>query len=109
MGKGDRAGRGVGGGPAAHLAAGKGAGVREPVHWSDHPRYGGHSAPDRLAALARAPGLRALARRGLLLEVVSYFTQVPELVALLRAHPDLRVVIDPAAIPLHLDPWRLPF
>src|SRR6185369_16384046 len=59
----------------AHLAAGKVAGVREPVHWSDDPRYGGHSARDRLAALARAPGLRALARRGLLLEVVSYFTQ----------------------------------
>jgi predicted TIM-barrel fold metal-dependent hydrolase len=50
-----------------------------------------------------------LARRGLLLEVVSYFTQVPELVALLRAHPDLRVVIDHAAMPLHLDPWRVPF
>jgi predicted TIM-barrel fold metal-dependent hydrolase len=93
----------------AHLAAGPVVGIREPVHASSDPRYAGHGTPDRLAALTTAPGLGVLAAKGLLLEVVSFFPQVPDLIRLLNAHPDLLVVINHACMPVHLDQGVPPF
>ncbi len=95
---------------AAHRAAGPVVGVRETIRWHPDPakRWTDAGILDR-PAIRR--GIAALARAGMLLEVLMNPYQSDDVARLARDMPDLQIVVNHCATPVDrdaagLDRWR---
>ena len=95
---------------AKHVAAagGRFCGVRNRTAWHASPDVTSNLVsppPGPLAHPAFEDGARRLARQGLPLDVWCYHTQLPHVIALARAVPELTVVIDHVGGPLGIGPF----
>ena len=95
----------------AHIAAGKGRfrGIRHVTAYDADPAIRPshtHPAPGLMVSDAYVEGCRRLARRGLLLDAWLYHTQLPELLQLARAVPELTIVLDHLGGPLGMGEWQ---
>lgn len=95
----------------AHAQAGGGRfrGIRHAGAWDPDPRIArSHTNPPpdlyRLASFNR--GLDVLARLGMVFEAWQYHTQLHEVAALARAHPDLSIVLNHLGAPLGIGPYE---
>ncbi|MBX3530320.1 MAG: amidohydrolase family protein [Rhizobiaceae bacterium] len=87
----------------AHVQAGRGRfrGVRDLTHWDEDPAiHKVHTRTGMLATPHAAEVAALLSQMGLSLDVFCYHTQLPEVVALARLFPDLRIVINHVGTPL---------
>ncbi|MBN9035802.1 MAG: amidohydrolase family protein [Rhizobiales bacterium] len=78
-------------------------GLRIPAHWLGHASFDGASQPGLLASPAAAWLASLMSRHDLVLDVSLFHTQFGELLALARAAPGLRIVVNHCGMPLHLD------
>ncbi|MDD8024561.1 MAG: amidohydrolase family protein [Paracoccaceae bacterium] len=95
----------------ALIEAGQGAlcGIRNTTAWHADPavRSNPRPAPEGLLrSAAFIEGARAVAARGLTLDIWAYQTQLDEIVAVARAVPELTVVVDHCGGPLGVGPYR---
>ena len=95
---------------AAHVEAGQGRfrGIRHASAWDAGPgiRPGHTNPPPQLFGdPAFRSGLAALGRAGLSFDAWLYHPQLPELVDLARAHPDVPIVLDHLGGPLGIGPY----
>ncbi len=89
----------------AHVRAGgnRFRGIRHITAWDDEPavRHPGYPVPPRLMEdAAFREGLRRLGKLGLSFDAWLYHPQIPELTALARAVPEVRIVLDHVCGPL---------
>jgi predicted TIM-barrel fold metal-dependent hydrolase len=95
----------------ALIEAGQGAlcGIRNTTAWHADPavRSNPRPAPEGLLrSAAFIEGARAVAARGLTLDIWAYQTQLDEVVAIARAMPELTVVVNHCGGPLGVGPYR---
>ena len=94
---------------AAHVEAGRGRfrGVRHVVAWDPAPELQAGLA--RHGDMLRMPefgeGVAAVGRAGLSFETWCYMTQLPQLVALVRANPGVAILVDHLGGPLDAGPY----
>ena len=94
----------------AHVAAGDGRfrGVRHVTAYDADDRIRtSHTnpPPELMRSDTFARGIAALGRAELSFEAWLYFPQLPELVELARAHPDVRIVLDHLGGPIGIGPY----
>jgi len=94
----------------AHKAAagGRFCGIRNRTAWHPSPEVTSNLVtppPGPLENPAFHDGARRLARHGLPLDVWAYHTQLPHVIALARAVPELTVVVDHVGGPLGIGPF----
>jgi predicted TIM-barrel fold metal-dependent hydrolase len=94
----------------AHLAVAgpRFRGVRNRTAWHPSPEVRSNLVtppPGPLGHPAFADGARVLARLGLTLDVWAYHTQLPQVIALARAVPELTLVLDHVGGPLGVGPF----
>jgi predicted TIM-barrel fold metal-dependent hydrolase len=94
----------------AHRAAsgGRFCGIRNRTAWHESPEVTTNLVlppPGPLGHPAFADGARRLAKAGLPLDVWCYHTQLPHLIALARAVPELTIVVDHVGGPLGIGPF----
>ncbi len=94
----------------AHLARSERfRGIRHAAGWDADPRVrNSHTNPPQglLALPAFRDGVEALGARGLSFEAWLYHHQIPELIDLARAFPDLSIVFDHFGGPLGIGPYE---
>jgi predicted TIM-barrel fold metal-dependent hydrolase len=95
---------------AAHVAAGGGRfrGIRHASSWDADPGIrNAHTdpPPGLLADPSFRVGLAVLGRAGLRFDAWHYHPQIPELVDLARAHPEVPIVLDHLGGPLGIGPY----
>jgi predicted TIM-barrel fold metal-dependent hydrolase len=94
----------------AHMArSGRFRGIRHAAGWDADERVrNSHTDPPRGLLLDRSfrEGMNELARRGLSFEAWLYHPQIPELISLARAHPDVTIVLDHFGGPLGIGPYQ---
>lgn len=95
---------------AAHVEAGRGRfrGVRHASAWHPSPdidRAHSRPPPELFGLPAFRDGFAALGEAGLSFDAWLYFTQLPELVDLARANPDVVIVLDHLGGPLAIGPY----
>jgi len=96
---------------AAHVEAGQGRfrGVRHASAWHASPdvrRSHTDPPPELLRLPSFREGFAALGRAGLTFDAWLYFTQLPELVELAQANPDVPIVLDHLGGPIAIGPHR---
>src|SRR5579859_698806 len=96
---------------AAHVDAGRGRfrGVRHVSAWDPSPQIrASHTnpPPDLFRTPAFRQGFAALGRAGLGFDAWLYFPQLPQLVELANAHPDVRIVLDHLGGPIGIGPYE---
>jgi len=94
----------------AHIAAGNGRfrGIRHAAGWDASPdvRNSHTNPPEHLYADPKfRDGLKELAKRKLTFEAWQYHTQLPDVIALARAVPDAKIVLDHVGGPLGIGPY----
>jgi len=94
----------------AHIAAGNGRfrGIRHAASWDASPdiRKSHTNPPQGLYAQPKfREGLKELARRNLTFEAWQYHPQLPDLIALARAVPDAKIVLNHVGGPLGIGPY----
>jgi predicted TIM-barrel fold metal-dependent hydrolase len=94
----------------AHVAAagGRFCGIRNRTAWHPSPDVTSNLVappPGPLENPAFAEGARRLARHGLPLDIWCYHTQLPHVIALARAVPELTIVVDHVGGPLGIGPF----
>jgi len=94
----------------AHVEAGDGMfrGIRHVNAWDGDDRIRpSHTnpPPDLMRQPAFADGFAALGRLGLSFDAWMYFPQLPELVDLVRAHPETPVILDHIGGPIGIGPY----
>lgn len=88
----------------AHQAASsRFKGIRDNIAWHDNPAIAHKARPGLLATPAALAAARLLADRELLLEVWIYYTQIEDVIALARAVPHLKIILNHLGTPI-LDP-----
>ncbi len=95
----------------AHIDAGRGRfrGIRHSTSWSpypDVPNTAREVPPGTLTSPDLIDGVRMLGELGLTFDAWMYFDQLPELVHLAKAAPDVRIVLDHLGGPLAIGPHR---
>jgi predicted TIM-barrel fold metal-dependent hydrolase len=84
-------------------------GIRNQTAWHADPAIASNPVPPEQGVLrdpAFAAGVRQLARRGLVLDIWAYHTQLDEVAALADACPDTVIVLDHCGGPLGAGPYR---
>jgi len=94
----------------AHIAAGNGRfrGIRHAAGWDASPdvRKSHTNPPEHRYALPKfREGLKELAKRNLTFEAWQYHPQLPDLIALARAVPEAKIVLDHVGGPLGIGPY----
>ena len=90
------------------IAGARFCGIRNRTAWHPSPEVTSNLVsppPGPLEHPAFAEGARRLAQHGLPLDVWCYHTQLPHLIALARAAPELTVVVDHVGGPLGIGPF----
>ena len=95
----------------AHVEAGGGRfrGIRHASAWDASPTIRPshtHPPPGLLGLHSFRRGFAALGRMGLTFDAWLYFRQIPELVELTRAHPEVDVVVDHLGGPSGIGPYE---
>jgi predicted TIM-barrel fold metal-dependent hydrolase len=88
---------------AAHEEAAGGLlrGFRGLTHWHADPEiHKVHTQPDILSSDAAMQAIASVSRRGLMLDVWPYHTQLPEVMSIAKAFPDLTIVVNHLGTPL---------
>jgi predicted TIM-barrel fold metal-dependent hydrolase len=94
----------------AHIAAGNGRfrGIRHAAGWDASPdvRNSHTNPPEHLYAQPKfREGLKELAKRNLTFEAWQYHPQLPDLIALARAVPEAKIVLNHVGGPLGIGPY----
>jgi L-fuconolactonase len=90
------------------IAGGRFCGIRNRTAWHPSPEITSNLVtppPGPLETPAFHEGARRLARHGLPLDVWGYHTQLPHVIALAKAVPELTVVVDHVGGPLGIGPF----
>ena len=95
---------------AAHVeaAGGRFRGIRHSAAWDPDPaiaRSHSNPPPDLYRRASFREGLATLGRMGLSFDAWQYHPQLPELVDLARAHPDVPIVVNHLGAPLGIGPY----
>jgi L-fuconolactonase len=96
---------------AAHIDAGRGRfrGIRHSSAWDASPkvwRSPADTPPGLLANGVFRSGIAALSRAELIFEAWLYHPQIPELVSLAQARPEVSIVVDHLGGPLGVGPYK---
>ena len=94
----------------AHIHAGNGRfrGIRHAAAWDASPHVRNSHTNPRQTLYSEVPfraGLKQLAKRGLTFEAWQYHPQLPDVIALARAVPEARIVLDHVGGPLGIGPY----
>ena len=91
----------------AHVDAADGRfrGIRQSASWDADPSVGGTAPRGMLADAGFRAGMAVLGRMGLSFDAWLFFPQLPDVVALARAYPDIVIVLNHLGGPTVLGPY----